>query len=101
MASWTLVLLRSPEREPDLSEAEQDRIQDAHLAFLTSLRERGVLATAGPFRDRADESIRGLCVYRVDVEEARREAAEDPAVKAGALVAHAFTWWFPAGDLSL
>lgn len=101
MASLTVVLLRSPERGPELSEAEQDRIQEAHLAFLTSLKERGVLATAGPFRDREDEVIRGLCVYRVDVEQARREAANDPAVKAKTLVAQAFTWWFPKGDVTI
>lgn len=101
MESVALVLLRRPATPASLTEDEQDRIQEAHLAFLDTLREQGVMGAAGPFRDHDDERLRGLCVYRTDVDGARRYAAEDPAVQAGMLEAEAITWWFRAGEIRL
>jgi hypothetical protein len=59
------------------------------------------MGAAGPFRDHEDEKLRGLCVYRTGIEEARRHAADDPAVHAGILEAEAITWWFREGELRL
>jgi uncharacterized protein len=47
---------------------------------------------AGPFRDQEDPSLRGLCFYACGVEEARRLAEQDPAVRAGRLAVEAMTW---------
>jgi uncharacterized protein YciI len=101
MESLTLVLLRRPADPPVLPDDEQDRIQAAHLDFLDRLRKEGVMGAAGPFRDHEDEKLRGLCVYRTGIEEARRHAAEDPAVHAGILEAEAITWWFREGEIRL
>jgi len=101
MESLTLVLLRRPDDPPDLPDDEADQIQGAHLAFLDGLRAQGVMGAAGPFRDHSDETLRGLCVYRVGIDEARRHAAEDPAVRAGLLSAEPITWWFRAGEVRL
>jgi len=101
MESLTLVLLRRPADPPDLPEDEQDRIQQAHLAFLDARREEGVMGAAGPFRDHDDEMLRGLCLYRIGIEDACRHAAEDPAVRAGILTAEAITWWFREGEVRL
>src|SRR5215207_1620765 len=101
MEGLTLVLLRRRPDRPDLPEDAENRIQQAHLDFLDSLRQRGVMAAAGPFRNGLDETLRGLCVYRVGVEEARQYAAEDPAVRAGWLDPEALTWWFGAGEVRL
>jgi uncharacterized protein YciI len=101
MDSVTLVLLRRPSNPPELSDDEADRIQEAHLDFLDSMRQRGVMAAAGPFREQDDEKLRGLCIYRVPNGEARDLAAEDPAVKAGFLEAEVLTWWFREGDVLL
>jgi uncharacterized protein len=101
MESLTLVLLRRLAEPPVLPEEEADRIQEAHLAFLDRLRQDGVMGAAGPFRDQDDELLRGLCMYRVDIDEARRHAAEDPAVRAGVLKAEAITWWFREGEITL
>jgi hypothetical protein len=49
MARFTLVLLRRPPDAPDLSDDELEALQAGHLAFLDAMRERGVLAAAGPF----------------------------------------------------
>lgn len=101
MESLTLVLLRRPSNPPVLSDDEAGRIQAAHLAFLDELRAAGVMGAAGPFRDHDDEALRGLCIYRVPINEARRHAAEDPAVQAGTLVAEHLTWWFREGEVHL
>ncbi|MFC5260663.1 YciI family protein [Kribbella qitaiheensis] len=101
MEGLTLVLLRRRPDRPDLPEDEEDRIQQAHLDFLDSLRQRGLMAAAGPFRDGLDATLSGLCIYRVGVEEARQYAAEDPAVQAGWLDPEALTWWFRAGEVRL
>ncbi|MEU4195083.1 YciI family protein [Kribbella sp. NPDC026611] len=101
MESLTLILLRRPATPAGLSEAETDRIQQAHLDFLDRLRADGVMGAAGPFRDHDDQVLRGLCVYRTGIDEARRHAADDPAVQAGLLEAEAITWWFRAGEVSL
>lgn len=101
MERLTLVLLRRPADPPDFAEDEADRIQQAHLDFLDGMRAAGVMGAAGPFRDQDDQVLRGLCAYRVGVEEARKHAAEDPAVQAGMLEAEVLTWWFREGEISL
>ena len=101
MESLTLVLLRRPAAPAHLTEDESDRIQQAHLDFLDGKRAAGVMAAAGPFRDHDDQVLRGLCVYRTGIDEARKHAAEDPAVRAGLLEAEVITWWFRAGEVRL
>ncbi|MFC6155245.1 YciI family protein [Kribbella jiaozuonensis] len=101
MESLTLVLLRRPATPTDFTEDEADRIQQAHLDFLDGKRAAGVMGAAGPFRDHDDQVLRGLCVYRTGLEEARKHAAEDPAVQAGMLEAEVITWWFRDGEISL
>jgi uncharacterized protein len=95
----TLVLLRRPPDAPDLPEAELEKLQAAHLAHLSAMRERGAMAVAGPFDDQADESLRGLCVYTVPPEEARRLAEQDPSVRAGRMKPEVLTWFTPNGEV--
>jgi len=97
---YTFVLLRRPADAPDLSERELNELQARHLAYLDELRARGVLAVAGPFDDQPDESWRGFCLFRVDLDEARALADEDPAVKAGRLVVDVMTWLTRPGSIS-
>jgi hypothetical protein len=52
---------------------ELERIQEQHLAHL--------------------QSLRGLCVFRTEVEEGREVMAHDPAVVAGTLVPELMSWW--------
>jgi uncharacterized protein YciI len=94
---YSLVLLRRPPDAPDLAEDELDRIQEQHLAHLRAMRERGVMAISGPFADQPDQNLRGMCVYRTDLEETRRLAEQDPAVLARRLAVDVFTWCVPAG----
>jgi uncharacterized protein YciI len=95
----TLVLLRRGPRAFEFSEAELEVLQAQHVAHLAAMRERGVLAVGGPFSDQADETLRGMSIYRTDPDEARRLAEQDPSVKAGRMAVEVMTWWTPPGEL--
>ena len=97
----TLVLLRWPEQLPDLSDEELDALQAEHVASQVSLRERGIIAAAGPFDGQPDERWRGLSIYRVGVDEARAYLDQDPSVRRGRLTYDLWTWLVPVGDLPL
>jgi uncharacterized protein YciI len=101
LEAFELVVLRRPFDATEYDEATLDRIQAEHLAYLSSLREAGHVVTNGPVLDQPDESVRGLTFFRVgSLEEARRLAEEDSAVRAGRLVVDVMTWWCPAGTMT-
>ncbi|MBU2669879.1 YciI family protein [Actinoplanes bogorensis] len=95
----TLVLLVRPPDAPELSDAEADALQDAHLAFRADLRDRGYLIGGGPLVDQDDERLRGISVMTVDPETARELCSADPAVRAGRLAVEVMTWMVPAGNV--
>jgi uncharacterized protein len=97
---FALVLLRRPPGAPGLTDEEAAELQAGHLAFLQTLRDRGLLAASGPFDDQPDESWRGLCLFRTGPEEARALLAGDPLVRRGRLVADALTWLVRRGDIA-
>lgn len=96
---YSLVLLYRGANPPQLSEEESDRLQRQHLGHLESMHKRGALLVYGPFSDQPDDSFRGLCVYRAGLEEARRLAESDPAVRRGRLRIVAFRWYTRKGML--
>jgi uncharacterized protein len=97
---FALVLLRRPPSAPGVSDAETKELQAAHLAFLQTLRDRGVLAASGPFDDQSDESWRGLCLLRTSPEEARVLFDGDPLVRRGRIVVDVLTWFVRKGDIA-
>ena len=96
---YTFVLLRRPPDAPDYPDERLEEIQEQHLAHLAELHGRGVLLLAGPFSDQPDEALRGLCVLTAGVGETRELMANDPAVRAGRLVAEVMSWWTAPGSL--
>ena len=92
LETFTFVVLRRPADAPDLPDEDLEALQGRHLAYLASLRERGVLLAAGPLGDQPDESMRGLCFYAVGVDEARALMQQDPSVQAGRLAVDVMTW---------
>ena len=57
--------------------------------------------TNGPVIGPPDPSLRGLTFYRAgSLEEARRLAEADPAVRAGRLAVEIMTWYCPPGTMS-
>lgn len=99
---FTAVLLVTPADPPELTEEEAGRLQDAHLAHLAELHDRGVLLAAGPVGalDDPRRQFRGLSILTVDPEEALRLKGEDPAVRAGVFELVALPWLVPAGAIS-
>ena len=99
LESFTFVLLRRPTDAPDFPEERLDELQEHHLAHLQSLRDRGALLLAGPFRDQPDESLRGLCVLTTSLEETRALMADDPSVRARWLAPEIMSWLTYRGSL--
>lgn len=67
----------------------------AHLAYMKTLRVQGRLLLGGPFLD--DEG--GLVVVSAaGIDEANQIASDDPAIRAGVMVAKAHPWKILAGE---
>lgn len=95
------MFLRRPASAPDYPEAELDRIQREHLAYHARLRESGQVVTNGPVVGPPDPSLRGLTFYRTgSLEESRRLAEDDPAVRAGRLEVEIMAWYCPPATMS-
>ena len=97
---FTFVLLRRGPRAEEYEGDELDRLQEAHLAHLDAMKERGVMAVAGPFSEQPDETWRGFCLYTVELDEARRLAESDLSVQAGRMAIEVFNWWTRKGAIS-
>jgi uncharacterized protein len=101
LEAFELVLLRRPEDAPDYDDAELERIQREHLAHHARLRVSGEVVTNGPVIEPPDPALRGLTSYRTgSLEESRRLAEADPAVRAGRLSVEIMTWYCPLGTMS-
>lgn len=101
MESVQLVLLMRAPTWKALPPEEAQELQKRHIGHLEAMGKAGKMVAAGPFSDQADPAYRGVCIYRVgSVEEARRLAMEDPAVKAGQLRVEAMSWWFMRGSVT-
>jgi uncharacterized protein len=96
---YTLVLLVRPPDAPQLSDAEADALQDAHLAYQAELHDQGHVLASGPFVDQDDERLRGMVLLSVAPDRARDLYEHDPAVRAGRLGVQSMTWRTPAGGV--
>lgn len=95
MRQYVLVLLKAGENRSQSTE-EAAEIQKGHLAHLAKMEELGFLVMAGPLGD--SDELRGICVYNVNsVEKVRELVDQDPAIKAGRLVAEIHPWWAARG----
>jgi uncharacterized protein YciI len=99
--SYQLVLLQRPEHPREYAADKLEEIQQAHLAHLRHMAKAGKLLVAGPLDDQPDPRLRGIEIFRVgSIEEAKRLAGEDPAVKAGRLEVVVMTWYTEKGALT-
>jgi uncharacterized protein YciI len=98
---YQLVILQRPEHPREYAEDKLEEIQQAHLAHLRELAKAGKLLVAGPLDDQPDPRLRGIEIFRVgSLDEAKRLAADDPAVKAGRLEPVVMTWYTEKGALA-
>ena len=96
----TVVYLRRGSTPPDLDDESSTALHHAHLAYLADLGRRGIIAANGPLLDQSDETMRGMSVYTVDPDEARRLAEQDPAVRAGRFRVDVARWAVGAGRIA-
>lgn len=76
--------------------SETKKLQEGHMAHITSMAESGKLILAGPFADGGD--LRGMFVFRTaTLEEAKALAEADPAVRAGRFVLELHPWYSAKG----
>lgn len=93
----TVIFLVRPPDAPTFDEAELDRLQAEHLAYLRGLARRGVLVANGPLVEQSDEAYRGISIYALPLDEALLLARADPMVHAGRLAIEGGRWMTAAG----
>ena len=99
MERYSLVILKRP-ASGGAKVADPEGLQRQHLGHLQAMARAGKLVVAGPFDDQTDPRMRGLCIYRTSLDEARQLANEDPAVKAGRLEVEVLSWWVEKGAIT-
>ncbi len=90
----TLVRLVSAANPPP-DGPEDEAIQTAHIKYLRGLVDKGTILANGPVKRIDDTRARGMGLYLVGPDEARRIANEDPAVKAGWFEVMVDEWLIP------
>jgi uncharacterized protein YndB with AHSA1/START domain len=90
---YTYVLLRKGPAWSDEDTDANRALMKGHLDHFSSLYDRGLLHLCGPFSHQPDADVRGMCLYKVDLDRAKELAAEDPRVIAGQLRVEVMTLW--------
>jgi uncharacterized protein YciI len=91
MKKYVMVFLKAgPNRLKD--SVARAKLQNAHLKNILRLAAEGKLIVAGPFLD--EQEIEGIFIFNVStIEEAKKLAESDPAVKAGSLIMELHPWY--------
>ncbi|MDG4758897.1 YciI family protein [Micromonospora sp. WMMD710] len=95
----TVVLLIRASDPPDLPAEAIDRLRDAHLAHQRGLVEQGLVLAAGPLLAADDDRMQGIVVFSIAPDEVRGLYADDPAVRAGLLIARVASWLVPESNV--
>ena len=90
----TIVLTILRPDAPELDDEAAEALQNAHMAHIADLHEKGYLLAGGPLDD---PELRGLSIYSVDPEKVRELRAQDPALIAGRLSIKVIPWRVPRG----
>ncbi|MBP6003171.1 MAG: hypothetical protein KA746_07035 [Pyrinomonadaceae bacterium] len=100
MKTYVLCILKTGPKDADFTGKERDDIFAAHMANIGKLADAGKLAVAGPFM-KNEKGYRGLYIFNVaTIDDARKIADTDPAVKAGILVPDLTLWYGSASLLA-
>ena len=95
MKEYYLVFLKEGSHRNQDSATAAD-IQSRHLEYLTKMYDDDKMSICGPLMDEND--IKGMCVYHVgSIDEAKRLAEDDPAVKSGRLIVEVHPWYSAKG----
>jgi uncharacterized protein len=97
--TYQLILLVRPSDQPVLDDDAAKALGLQHLGHFRKMHAAGYLKVAGPID--GDDEIAGICLYQAaSLEQARRLAEDDPAVRAGRFVVRAMTWYTQRGALA-
>jgi uncharacterized protein YciI len=95
MKEYYLVFLKRGSAEIK-DTAVLSQLMKGHLAHLTRMYDEGKMSLCGPLG--VENELRGICVYHIDnIDEVRRLAESDPAVKAGRLRVEVYPWYSAKG----
>ena len=84
---YTLVYLKTGPKSGQLPEADSKAAFAGHFANIGKLAQERKLLVAGPFgKERHDPALRGIFILKAQGEEAKTQAATDPAVMAEVFV---------------
>jgi uncharacterized protein len=98
--TYQLILLVRPSDQPVLDDDARKALGLQHLGHFRKMHAAGYLKIAGPIDE--DDEIAGICLYQADsLEQARRLAEDDPAVRAGRFAIRAMTWHTQKGALAV
>ena len=93
MKQYVLVILKTGPNDMSVKGKEREDLFAGHMANIGRLADEKKLAVAGPF-GKNDKTYRGLFILNVStVEEAKRLAETDPAVKAGIFIVDLIPWY--------
>ena len=95
MDEYSIAFLKKGPKRDGAAQDEAAKIMAGHLAHIREMGKSGKLAIAGPFVE--DGDIRGVFIFRVSLEEAKKLASNDPGVKAGYFDVDVQTWWAEKG----
>jgi uncharacterized protein len=92
MVQFQMAILKMGPKWNDTKEADRNAILKQHLGNVVSLLDSGKAIIAGPFGDHT--GVAGIFIFRSsEAGEAKALVDNDPAVKAGLLVAEMHPWW--------
>lgn len=100
--NYWMVFLERGDDPPELDDEASAKLQRQHLGHLSKVFREGYSLVAGPFEVPAEETLRGIVLFRGDLseEEVARLANADPAVQAGRLKIRIMKWWTGARALA-
>jgi uncharacterized protein YciI len=99
MKTYVMVFLKKGANR-NQTDAEAKKIQALHMEHLKKMNKDGMLLMAGPFTDEHD--IKGILVMNsIDIDEVKNIVEEDPAIKAGRLIAEYHLWFTKSGKITL
>lgn len=94
---YVLLHAPGPQWKDGIPFRQQPGIEE-HVRYMAGLLEQGLILMGGPFLDDSG----GMMISRIaTLEEARRVANEDPAVKAGTLTVTVRPWMVPMTSIEM
>lgn len=96
MTTYYVAFLKKGPKWNEHTDAERAEIQKGHMAHIRKMADDKVLILAGPFTDNGD--LRGMFIFLAgSMDEAKKIAENDPAVKSGRMVLEFHPWYSAKG----